>query len=228
MKCKTIERWMLREEQPNSRTADLRAGEMFGWRARRIQAHLAGCESCRRWLEDYRKIGEITEAVLPRGEPSEKVLTNIRREARIRAPEPHTHAGWRGLPFVVRSSAVRLFVLRPVRPSLSLATIAAACLVLVGAWWMKPDPNGFGSAAQISTIMLMLSEDTASLDAETTALGEDLEQVASLDALAQQLLTLQGLDAEYTEAELSTPVEELPATDPLARNTSAFQSGIYG
>lgn len=201
---------------------------MFGWRARRIQAHLPGCESCRRWLEDYRTIGEITEPVLLSGEPSEKVLTNIRREARIRAPEPHTHTRWRGLPFVVRSSAVRLFALRPVRPLYGLATVAALCLILIGGWWLKPDPNGFGSEAQLSTILWMLSEETEVVGSETASLPTDMEAAASLDALAQQLLTLQGLDESYTEAELSTPGGVPQATDPLTRSSAASRAERYG
>jgi hypothetical protein len=211
MKCETIERWMLLGSPAD--------GEAMGWtrivsarRTRKVEGHLEQCDACKQWLADYQVMQTLAADALPNGQPSEKVLANIRREGRVRIADGPARAG--ATPWL--------------RPAYGLATVAAACLVLVGAWWMKPDPNGFGGEAQLSTIMLILSEDTASLDEETAALSADVEEVASLDTLAQQLLTLQGLDAEYTEAELSTPVEELPATDPLTRSTSAFRAGRYG
>ncbi|MDP6630470.1 MAG: hypothetical protein QGH42_12360 [Kiritimatiellia bacterium] len=181
-------------------------------RSRKVEAHLKLCAACKQWLADYQAIQQLAANALPDGQPSEKVLINIRREGRVQTADAPAHKG--ATPWL--------------RPAYGLATVAAVCLVLVGAWWMKPDQVGFGNEAQLSTIMLMLSEDTVSLDEETTALSADVEEVASLDTLAQQLLTLQGLDAGYTEAELSTPVEELPATDPLTRSTSAFRAGRYG
>ncbi len=224
MKCITIQRWMLLDAQPNSRTTEQPNYEGTGsWRKRRIRNHLDDCPSCRAWREGYRRISQMATEALSTGEPSEKTLINIRREARVRVAEPHTRATW-GVPAFV----ARLFGCSSIRPLYALTTVAAVGLVLVGAWWIKPSPNGAESVAQLRTIMLMLSKETASLDGGTTTLSDDLEEVASLDTLAQQLLTLQGLDAEYTETELSTPVEALPATDPLTRSTSAFRAERYG
>ncbi len=229
MKCRTVERWMLRDkqphakdEQPNSRTAppslrlwrasELRTKEISGWRERRIETHIESCAACRQWREDYQKLSAIAETALPCGEPSEKVLVNIRREARVRAAEPHAHTGW-SMPWL--------------RPAYGLATIAALCMVLIGGWWPRPDPNGFESEAQLSTILMML-EETADPIAETASLPIEIEAVASLDAVAQQLLTLQGLDDGYTDAELSTPGEVPQATDPLTRSSGVSRAERYG
>ncbi|MBL7076656.1 MAG: zf-HC2 domain-containing protein [Kiritimatiellae bacterium] len=200
MKCTTIERWIL-------------LGGQASRRKRRIDAHLEGCPACRQWLEDYRKISVLTEAALPSGEPSQKVLTTIQREARVRVGEPRARTNW---------------IMPLLRPAYGLATVAALGLVLIGGWWLKPDPNGFGSEAQLSTILLMLTEETVDLDSDTAPAPADVEAMASLDALAERLLTLQGLDDTYTDAELSTPGEAHQATDPLTRSSAASRSERYG
>ncbi len=233
MKCTTIERWILQEKQPNSRTAEQSNDEQSNWRTRRIETHIESCASCRQWREDLRTISAMAQAGLSSGEPSSTVLTNIRREARIRAAESHNHANGLLPSFVGRLPAVALakaglFACSIARPSLGIATVAALCLVLVGAWWLRPDPNGFGADAQLSAILLMLSEETTDLDSDSESPTSDMEALASLDALAQQLLTLQGLDDSYTEAELSTQDEELQATDPLTHSSDAFRAERYG
>jgi hypothetical protein len=212
MKCATIERWIL--------LGGTSHGGATGWsklvaarRARKVEAHLDQCADCRQWFEDYQAIRAMAAEALADGEPSEKVLTNIRREARVRADEPHAHTGW-ATPWL--------------RPAYGLATVAALCLVLIGGWWLKPDPEGFGREAQLSTILLMLSEETVDLDSDSAPLPADMEEMASLDALAQQLLTLQGLDDSYTDAELSTQVEAPQATDPLTRSSAASRAERYG
>jgi predicted anti-sigma-YlaC factor YlaD len=210
MKCSTVERWILRDED----AADSQTGEQLSWRQKRIQSHLNGCAACRQWLEDYRKIALLAEADLPAGGPSQTVLTNIRREARVRAAEPDAHTGW-AMPWL--------------RPAYGLATVAALCLVLVGGWWLRPDPNGFGNEAQLSTILLLMTEEAEDVDSEKEPpLPSEVEEIASLDALAEQLLMLQGLDAGYTDVELSSQDEVPQATDPLTRSSAASRAERYG
>jgi hypothetical protein len=203
MKCTTIERWILLE----------RTGELSAGRRQRLAAHVAACAHCRAWREAAAAIEDAAREALTHGEPSQRVLVNIRREARVRAAAPH--------------HAIRLTPW--LRPAYGLATVAALCLVLVGGWWLRPDPNGFGGEEQLSTILLMLTRETDDTLAEAAAdLPADAEQTASLDTLAQELLVLQGLDADYTETELSTPGEAPQATDPLTRSNRVSPTERYG
>lgn len=226
MTCKTIQQWILLrkqgEGQTDGRAAEQRTSHVCGKRARQIQAHLTGCKSCRQWLEDYQKIGALTETALPSGEPSAKVLINVLREARVHAPEPRTQSN-RPLGQLV----LRLVHVSALRPSLALATAAAVCLMLVGGWLLRPTPDVLVGDSQLSTILLMLAEETDEdlSDASVSATSAEAE---SLEALAQELLALQGLDADYTDLELSTPSEAHQATDPLTRSSAASRSERYG
>jgi predicted anti-sigma-YlaC factor YlaD len=187
MKCKTLQRRMLLNA-----TATLR-----------IEAHLARCAACRQWRADVAAIETLARETFRAGEPSERVLVNIRREARLRAPESRPvrrHAnGW--------------------RPAFGLA--AAALCVLAGGLWMRPAPEAMGGEAQLSAILLMLQD-------ETDSLTNGLPRAASLDSVARALLMLQGLDADYTESELTTLGEAPRATIPLTRSNPSPHAERYG
>lgn len=198
MKCKTTERWIVLEG----------SGELSARRQRRLAAHLVQCEGCRQWREACDVIETRARDVLVNGEPSETVLANIRREARVRATDKRPTvwlAPW----------------MRPVYG------LAALCVVLIGGWWMRPDPEVFGGEAQLQTILLMLSDETNMFAQVSSTLSDEAVGQTALETLAQDLLLLQGLDEEYTDAELRDPGEEPLATDPLSRSSFVPQAKRY-
>lgn len=219
MNCTQIERLMLLEDQPAraGRTpASLWRRAISGIRRRRIDRHAAQCAACRQWRNDYRAIQILAAETYPERMPSETVMVNIHREARIRAANPPRGTG-------------RTVLLR--RPVYGLATVMALCLVMIGAWWLKSPPDGGATANdhKLNTILLMLSDEAALVDASGVPLAVDaVDDNAALESLGQQILDLQGLDGSYTEAELSTPFASPQATDPLTRNTSASHAERYG
>ncbi|NQU41260.1 MAG: zf-HC2 domain-containing protein [Lentisphaerae bacterium] len=201
MRCKTIERWTLLD----------RTGELSPRRHGRLQTHLKACDHCRAWRDSTEAITAAAHGALATGTPSEVTMVNIRREARLRARE------------AARKRPLTLWL----RPISGLAA-AALCLIAMGGWWMRPTPDPFDGQAQLSTILMMLTEEAMGSEGGGTTLPATADEPLSLDALASELLALQGMDASYTEAELREPGGVPQATDPLTRSRPALPARIYG
>ena len=200
MRCDTIQRWLLLET----------TGELSPRRHAQLQEHVADCDDCRAWRDSMAILTAGTRDALASAEPSQATLDNIRREARLRADDaPHQDhlAPW-------------------LRPAFALAT-AALCLIAIGGWWMRPEPTAFCGQAQLNTILRMLEEESTVIDQVAATVTIPADEPLSLDALAAELLTLQGLDETYTEAELREPGVEPPATAPLTHSTPAPPARIY-
>ncbi len=233
MNCNKIERWILLEDQPclrggdsgptDGQDANQPDSRRFSRRQQLIAGHLAHCVTCRQWLDGYRRVAELaTDPILSKGDPSPSVLVNIHREARVRAPEPGRQSD-----ATIGRFGARLLRASALRPSFGLATVAALCLLIVGGWLLRPAPETLAGEARLGIILRMVAEETDSGMPDESG-TTDAERTSSVEALAQELLTLQGLDAGYTELELTTPGGALQATDPLTHSTGVSRSGIYG
>ena len=75
MKCTEAEKWILLQD----------SGERSEQHGHALVAHLHDCEACQRFQH---VLTETHSIALPAEEPSEALLNNIKREARLRAPEP--------------------------------------------------------------------------------------------------------------------------------------------
>ena len=199
MKCNTTERWMLLNQ----------AGELSPRKMQRMQTHVAQCTACQEWHAALCAIEVRTTGIMAGGEPSAAVVANIKREARVHADLPAP--GERLAPWL--------------RPAYGLAAVAALCLLLVGTHGLRPTPTGAGGEAELSMILLMLTEGTNSVGQAATASPHDAP--ASLERLGHDLLVLQGWDEDYGDAELSVPGEALPATAPLTHSTPALPAREY-
>ncbi|MBT7067888.1 MAG: hypothetical protein HN919_16435 [Verrucomicrobia bacterium] len=185
------------------------AGELSSRKMERMHTHMAQCTACREWHAALLAIEVNAHEGVASGEPSATVVANIRREARRHADLPA--AGARGTPWL--------------RPAYGLAAVAALCVVLVGAHWLRPAPAGGGGEAELSMILVMLTEGTNRVGQVATPSPQDTP--ASLERLGHDLLVLQGWDEDYSEAELSIPGEALPATAPLTHSTPALPAREY-
>lgn len=198
MKCKTVQHWILLAG----------TGELSIRRRRKLDTHVADCTTCRQWREAYAAIETRAHEAMMSGSPSESVLVNIRREARVQATQ--------GRP------AARLTLW--LRPAYGVLAAVTLCLMVIAGWWLRPHAHTFGEEAQLSAILLMLSDDTNMWVQTDSALPAP----PSLESLAQALLLLQGLNEDVADLELTDSGEAHPATDPLSRNSYGPQARRYG
>jgi hypothetical protein len=160
MNCKECERDFLLAE----------SGELGESGRRRLEAHVAECADCRELCERSRRVVSEAAVALEAGEPSAATSARILEEAGRRAADRPAYVFPRA---VVHALAY-----------------AAVFAVVLGGALMLPRDGSTRSAADISAIMAMVSEDEG--DVDLSAPTGDGDQQA-LQALAEQLLVLQGM-----------------------------------
>lgn len=184
MNCQKIEKLMLLEQ----------SGELAGDEQRAIEEHVATCSSCQRYREELPVLLNLATSSQVSDGPAPSVIEAIEREAARRA------------------SRVIAFP----RPALQLLAYAAAAAFLVGGWMLlnrnagsvddgvrivreDHQPSGdpavaMGTAADLSALVAMLTDDTESESLEAIETAQDRERV--IEVLANQLLRLQGIEPD--------------------------------
>lgn len=201
MNCRQAERWILMET----------SGELTARRRRRLARHRAGCDRCGQFATDTRTLTARAADALPAAEPSQRVLVNIRREARVHASGPGRHG-----------PRLRILPLPWQNPVAGLA-YAMALVLIVGVWWLAAPAAPDRGASDLDAMLALVAEETGTR-ALVSGAGEPEDQ---LRFLAQELLALQGLGAGLTDEEISEiQAEELPATDPQSRSNAGVPRQI--
>ena len=93
MKCGEAEKWMLLKD----------SGERAGKGGDALSAHLPTCGECRRLQHALVESKEVFQAL---EEPSATVLNNVKREARMLAPEPKKAMIFRWKPALAMAASV--------------------------------------------------------------------------------------------------------------------------
>ena len=178
------------------------AGELTAERSAGLGKHLAECTACREFADDAEKIVAIAGQVLPSGQPSHAAIRKI-----IASAERH---GGRDAVVFMRSAGPRWLAL------------AAGLLLLVAggyvslSFYLQDHTAAHGvRAAQVSSIMSMVSEDES-------AIMDNGEAKTDLRILAAQILRVEELS-------IDDPVEEdeeaIQADDPLTRDLQSHSTG---
>lgn len=184
MKCQRAEQMILLRD----------AGELDGWRRRRLERHLAACAACCAYADELRAVTAVVRA-WQAGEPSASTLAAIREAGR--GDED------RRAEFVFRPS---------VQPSWRPVAVYATLLVVVlgGLLWLRSAQRAAEpalaqrEAPPESTVAATAWDD--GVDAEIDALSELLASAlddkngvtatsadeSDEDAIARELLNLQG------------------------------------
>jgi hypothetical protein len=186
------------------------SGELSTRAHRSLDEHLAACERCRLYRAQLRAATVAFRGAGPAADVSDAVVARVLSAAP--RPAPVLRLAW--------------------RPALA----AAAALVLVGGAWLalRPAPRS-SRAGEFSAILAVASDYDASAK-HAAGLGTQDKAVAAhgngLQALARELLALEGLSAEGADAEapafeVSPDAEPVP-TDLQSRSRHASLLQRYG
>lgn len=148
-------------------------GELSDSDRRALDAHMAGCRTCRDFRTASANLACAVRPVLRRGDPSPATLAAIGGEAAAAAA--------RRRPLFLRPLALRF------------AACAAALALVAGGWLFlrpdaTPDPDGIH---QVGSLLTMVSEEHAGDSGVPPASTSDND--ARLRALAKELLRMEGL-----------------------------------
>jgi len=181
-----------------------------------LDDHLARCPGCRSYEQESRELMRLADTALPRGEPNAWVMTRIRAAAEERCVAGRHLLYW---------PAARI-----------LAAAALLAILVGGGLWMIPGDNQKSRVMEMSALMAVVaSEETlqvSPLDAdETKALstgGVEDGRRASLRALAQQLLIMEGMAVDRQEETWANSPEGPEPTALQLRSTDDARGQIYG
>jgi len=200
------------------------SGELAPERLALLDQHVAACAACRAYRDESLALLSAIKPCLHQGEPAAAVLAAIRTAAAQRAPRP-------AVPYTPWLAAVMTHR----RLAVELMAWAAVTLLLVGGWFMVPDdalqpPPATPAPAARHSKALQVSAliDLASQEEETfsEAVSGDANEHQQLQALARQLLEVEGLDgSEFVETEEATSPGEPDSTGLPGRSTAALSAG---
>ncbi len=180
------------------------AGELETTAAASLRVHLAGCAACRTYREQVRAVVGLAARELPDAGPSAFALERIRVAA-------GRQTGRLPLRFR-RAVAVTL--------ACAASLLAAAGLRVrlgAGAHWLRIE--------RTHALVSLVSVQPSARDSEPAA----RDRSAAMQALAEELLRMEGLSFEPgEEAEESTLSEEPEPRAPRARNTGGGPPETYG
>jgi anti-sigma factor RsiW len=186
-------------QQAQKRILLAATGELSSRQARRLEEHVGGCPECGAYRESARALTAQARDALPSGAPSGVTLARIRAAARERAAAP------------------RLIVWRP---GVRMLAYAAGLTLVIGGWFLLSSQGRAERVRAVHAIVAVLHAGSTAESAAGTSGAPDLQ------ALARQLLALEGLSAEEaggTETlEREIIEDEAPPTTGLrSRSTTA-------
>ena len=170
------------------------SGELSDKAVRALEAHIEGCERCRRYRDSLTDVLAASGSALRSGIPSDRTLHRIKVAA------------------LNREDRAPIVFARPV--VLTLAA-AAALVVAVGLWTAMPPVEATDPAGDLDAIMMMVRY----YDAEETSYPA-ANRPKTVRELADDLLSMEGFAVdEFSEEEWFILDEEPPATGLRSRST---------
>ncbi len=200
------------------------SGELAPERLALLDQHVVACDACRAYRDESLALMGALKPCLQQGKPSPAVLAAIRAVAAQRAPRP-------AVPYTPWLAAI----VTHRRLAVEIMAWAAVALLLVGGWFMVPEDTALQPAAapmpaashsqalQVSALI-----DLASQEEETFshAVSGDVDEHQQLQALARQLLEMEGLDgSEFVEPDETTSPAEPDSTGLPGHSTAALAAG---